>query len=84
MAPHDSSPGRTYRYYIGTPIFSFGHGLSYTTFEIKFDNQFKHLKDWVFTIAVTNKGPREGDDVIMTYFTPLSIPESEPAHKIRY
>jgi beta-glucosidase-like glycosyl hydrolase len=27
-----AGPGRTYRYYKDTPIFAFGHGLSYTTF----------------------------------------------------
>ena len=27
-----SSPGRTYRYYQGTPLFAFGTGLSLTTF----------------------------------------------------
>ena len=25
--------GRTYRYYIGNPLYSFGYGLSYTSFE---------------------------------------------------
>ena len=25
-------PGRTYKFYTGTPVFEFGHGLSYTTF----------------------------------------------------
>lgn len=30
-------PGRTFRYYTGTPRFAFGHGLSYTSF--KFDWQ---------------------------------------------
>ena len=29
--PPFSSPGRTYRFYTGTPVFSFGEGLSYTT-----------------------------------------------------
>ena len=28
-----SGVGRTYRYYEGTPLFPFGHGLSYTSFE---------------------------------------------------
>jgi hypothetical protein len=26
-------PGRTYRHYKGTPVFEFGHGLSYTAFK---------------------------------------------------
>lgn len=27
-----AGPGKSYRYYEGTPLFAFGHGLSYTTF----------------------------------------------------
>ena len=33
MRPHDSSPGRTYKFYTGTPVFPFGFGQSYTTFD---------------------------------------------------
>ena len=32
LRPHDSSPGRTYKWYTGTPVFEFGFGLHYTTF----------------------------------------------------
>ena len=28
-------PGRTYRYYSGTPLFEYGQGLSYTTFAMQ-------------------------------------------------
>lgn len=28
-------PGRTYKFYTGKPVFSFGDGLSYTTFSYK-------------------------------------------------
>ena len=31
------APGRTYRYYTGTPLFAFGTGLSYTTFALTLD-----------------------------------------------
>ncbi len=30
-----TSPGRTYKFYTGTPLFKFGDGLSYTTFTYK-------------------------------------------------
>lgn len=28
-----TNPGHTHRFYTGTPVFAFGHGLSYTTFQ---------------------------------------------------
>lgn len=33
LRPSDSSPGQTYMWYTGTPVYEFGHGLFYTTFE---------------------------------------------------
>ena len=32
--PPGSSPGRTYKYYTGTPVWQFGAGLSYTTWDV--------------------------------------------------
>ncbi len=32
MRPSSTSPGRTYKFYTGQPIFEFGYGLSYTNF----------------------------------------------------
>ncbi|KAI0319841.1 beta-xylosidase [Amylostereum chailletii] len=34
LRPSNSSPGRTYKWYTGTPVFEFGSGLHYTTFEL--------------------------------------------------
>ncbi|KAI0028412.1 glycoside hydrolase family 3 protein [Vararia minispora EC-137] len=34
LRPHGSSPGRTYKWYTGTPVFPFGFGQHYTTFSL--------------------------------------------------
>ncbi|WP_081283989.1 glycoside hydrolase family 3 protein [Stenotrophomonas maltophilia] len=63
--------GRTYRYFRGTPLFPFGHGLSYTRFD------YRNLRLGAATITpdgrldvqveVTNSGPRSGDEVVQLY-----------------
>jgi len=58
------APGRTYRYYTGTPLYSFGHGLSYTTF--KTSCEIDQVKQFV-TCDVTNTGARDGDEVLMLF-----------------
>jgi beta-D-xylosidase 4 len=35
LRPSNTNPGRTYRWY-STPVFPFGHGLSYTTWNVSF------------------------------------------------
>ena len=57
--------GRTYRYFKGEPLFKFGHGLSYTTFEIgkpKYDK-----KSGKVSVKVKNTGKMDGDEVVQVY-----------------
>jgi beta-D-xylosidase 4 len=39
MRPSPTNPGRTYKFYTGQPVFQFGHGLSYTTFNYSWYNE---------------------------------------------
>jgi len=63
---------RTYRYYEGTPLFAFGHGLSYA----KFDYSAARLNATNFSdggtvkvsFTVKNFGERDGDEVAQVYF----------------
>ena len=57
--------GRTYRYFNGEPLFKFGHGLSYTTFEFgkpKYNNKTGKL-----TVTIANTGKMDGDEVVQVY-----------------
>ncbi|KAG6896618.1 hypothetical protein C0992_007086 [Termitomyces sp. T32_za158] len=38
LRPSSTNPGRTYKWYQGVPIFEFGHGLHYTTFDVRWKN----------------------------------------------
>ncbi|WP_421567466.1 glycoside hydrolase family 3 C-terminal domain-containing protein [Stenotrophomonas sp. PD6] len=63
--------GRTYRYFRDKPLYPFGHGLSYTTFDygklrldaprIAADGRLKA------TVDVANTGKRAGDEVVQLY-----------------
>ena len=60
-------PGRSYRYYEGTPTFAFGAGLSYTQFSVTC--QLRHDTSFPLLVAceVKNVGARAGDEVVQVY-----------------
>lgn len=67
--------GRTYRYFAGTPVYPFGHGLSYTDFDygpLTVRAAPGGGQDGVtVTTEVANTGARTGEDVAQLY---LSFP----------
>ena len=65
-----SMQNRTYRYFRGEPLFSFGYGLSYTHFTLS-NQQVEFVgnaeRDVRVTLDVTNDGSRLGDEVVQVY-----------------
>ena len=55
--------GRTYRYFEGDPLYAFGYGLSYTTFEYG----EARVKGRELIVPVRNTGDREGTEVVQLY-----------------
>lgn len=55
--------GRTYRYFAGEPLYPFGHGLSYTTFEYADAVQENHT----VSVTIRNTGARDADEVALVY-----------------
>ena len=55
--------GRTYRYFKGSPLFPFGHGLSYTTFAYG----DARVRRGILEVPVTNTGSRDADEVVQLY-----------------
>ena len=72
--------GRTYRYFEGSPLYPFGYGLSYTSFEYgKAKLSKKSVKAGAgvdVTIPVTNCGDRDGEEVVQVYVKSLDNPEA--------
>ena len=72
--------GRTYRYFRGEPLYAFGYGLSYTTFEYGdatlSKNTIKAGKGVSISIPVTNSGNCDGDEVVQVYVKSLDNPSA--------
>ncbi|MDR2125288.1 MAG: glycoside hydrolase family 3 C-terminal domain-containing protein [Prevotellaceae bacterium] len=69
--------GKTYRYFKGTPLYEFGYGLSYSSFEYTITNAPATVKagDTVkITVEVKNTGKMDGDEVAQLY---VSLPASD-------
>jgi len=81
-----SMENRTYRFFKGEPLFAFGHGLSYTTFEYgKIQTSTPVLeKDGIITVTVpvTNTGDRGGDEVVQLYVRHLASDLPQPIHSL--
>ena len=64
---------RTYRYFTGTPLWSFGHGLSYARFayaRLPMPTTIAAGDALAVDVDVTNAGAVVGDEVVQAYLTP--------------
>jgi beta-glucosidase len=63
-----SMNNRTYRYFKGTPVYPFGYGLSYTTFDYG-ETEIATTGEQSLNAkaTVTNTGARDGDEVVQLY-----------------
>jgi len=59
--------GRTYRYFKGEPLYSFGFGLSYSTFEYSGLSAKRTRKGVAIHATVKNTSARDGDEVVQLY-----------------
>lgn len=76
---------RTYRYFSGEPLYPFGYGLSYTTF----DYEGLHLPDKIETgepvmvkVKVTNTGKRSGEEVVQLYLKDEKATTTRPIRQL--
>lgn len=64
--------GRTYKYFTGKPLYPFGYGLSYTSFEysgLEVPDQARTGETVPVKVKVKNTGDVEGDEVVQLYIT---------------
>jgi beta-glucosidase len=87
VSEYDITKGFTYMYLNGEPLFPFGHGLSYTTFEygnlnlssarIKADGKVN------VSLEVANTGKLAGDEVVQLYVHQVKSSVKRPAKELR-
>jgi len=58
---------RTYRYFDGEPLFPFGFGLSYSTFEYSALHAERTARGAAVRATVKNTSSRDGDEVVQLY-----------------
>ncbi|SPO00072.1 related to xylan 1,4-beta-xylosidase [Cephalotrichum gorgonifer] len=73
LLPGTGNPGRTYKWYTGTPVFEFGYGLHYTNFTVSFDADL--MADLPATFNTADLVAQEVDGVLYKDLLPFaSIP----------
>ena len=70
-----SMDGRTYRYFKGDPLYAFGYGLSYSTFQYSAAKARRTAAGAEVSVRVKNASGPEGDEVVQLYVTGAGGPE---------
>ncbi len=73
--------GKTYRYFTGTPLYEFGYGLSYTTFEyskLQVPAEIKAGEDVKVSVTIKNTGKVAGEEVPQVYVVNPGADENNP------
>ena len=87
IADYDIRKGRTYWYFQGTPLYPFGYGLSYTTFEysnLAVSLAQAGLGDTLqVSVDVRNSGARTGDEVVQLYTRALASKVQRPLQELK-
>jgi beta-glucosidase len=87
MDHYDIKENRTYQYFTGTPLFSFGYGLSYTTFEysnlVKSKTVLNPADSLLVSLTIKNSGKMAGDEVVQFYVHHDAPPIIRPLKELK-
>jgi len=80
---YDVSKGYTYMYFKGLPLYSFGHGLSYTTFVYSNLKVTQSTSKLTVSFNLKNSGEREGAEVAQFYTHQRTSSTYQPIKSLR-
>jgi beta-glucosidase len=82
-----SMTNRTYRYFMGKPLYPFGFGLSYTTFTYAnlamSEPRIKKEQCLNVSVDVTNTGAKTGDEVVQLYVKDVQGSTQRPIRSLK-
>ncbi len=81
-----SMANRTYRYFKGEPLYSFGYGLSYTSFKydsLTLPDTIGLNSELTIQVNVTNVGSRDGEEVPQLYLRYDNGSHQMPIHVLK-
>ncbi|MBZ5681365.1 MAG: glycoside hydrolase family 3 C-terminal domain-containing protein [Acidobacteriia bacterium] len=87
MMDYDIRHGRTYMYFKGKPLYPFGYGLSYTSFEYSnlkvSSEQVGSSGEVTVSVDVRNSGKRAGDEVVQLYVKHIGSTVERPLEELK-
>jgi beta-glucosidase len=87
MMDYNLRDGRTYMYFKGAPLYPFGYGLSYTSFEYSnlktTSSQLHNAGEVTISVDVRNSGSREGDEVVQMYVKHVDSKVDRPLEELK-
>ncbi|HMY40585.1 MAG TPA: glycoside hydrolase family 3 C-terminal domain-containing protein, partial [Marinagarivorans sp.] len=81
-----SMQGRTYRYFAGTPLYPFGHGLGYSQFsysQLKTAPKLRGNQSTTITATIKNTGNRPATEVVQLYVRPIKPGPQDALKQLR-
>jgi len=87
MMDYDIRYGRTYMYFKEKPLYPFGYGLSYTTFQYTnlrtSSDRLERDREISVSVDVRNTGKRAGDEVVQMYVAHLNSKVARPSEELK-